>query len=70
MGKDVTEDKRWLASCNPLWERLDLDGSRSVALPLGLAAYCTLGDSFSGLKERGNRCETGHVGRVSIKYGV
>ena len=28
----------------------DVTGERNVPLPLGLAAYCTLVDSFDGLK--------------------
>jgi hypothetical protein len=41
---------------------------RTVPLLLGLAAYCTLADSFRRLKRRGRRCEMRHAGRVSVEY--
>ena len=44
-------------------------GEGSVPLPLGLATYCTLANSFGGLKGRGRRCEIRHARRVSIEYG-
>ena len=69
MDEDRVEDKRRLASCSSLWERFDLGGAGSVAMPLRLATYCNLDNSFDGLKERGKRCETKHAGRVSIAYG-
>jgi hypothetical protein len=33
---------------------------------LGLAAYCTLADSFRNLKKRGKGCETRHARRVRL----
>ena len=41
-------------------------GEGSVPLQLGPATYCTLADSFGGLKGRGRRCKMRHVGRISI----
>ena len=30
--------------------------------------YCTLADSFRGLKKRGRRCEIRHIRRVGVEY--
>ena len=39
-----------LRICHVYSQSNDVTGERNVPLPLGLAAYCTLVDSFDGLK--------------------
>ena len=47
-------------------EPIRITGERSVPLLTGFAIFCTLVNSFSGLKGRGRKREIRHVRRVSV----